>query len=114
MDLAGWPRGTRAYTMDDVLAIIARQQRLNYAPGTEYSYTNSGYNLLAIIVQRVSGSSLADYTKRRIFDPLGMRSTSGATISGESSAAARPPMRPRLAASRKPCPSRIPTETAGC
>lgn len=76
MDLAGWPRGTRAYVMDDVLAIIARQQRLNYAPGAEYSYTNSGYNLLAIIVQRVSGSSLADYTKRRIFEPLGMRSTS--------------------------------------
>lgn len=76
MDLAGWPRGTRAYVMDDVLAIIARQQRLNYAPGDEYSYTNSGYNLLAIIVQRVSGSSLADYTKRRIFEPLGMRSTS--------------------------------------
>jgi hypothetical protein len=62
--------------MDDVLAIVSRQQRLNYAPGAEYSYTNSGYNLLAIIVQRVSGSSLADYTKRRIFEPLGMRSTS--------------------------------------
>jgi CubicO group peptidase (beta-lactamase class C family) len=76
MDLAGWPRGTRAYTMDDVLAIVSRQQRLNYAPGAEYSYTNSGYNLLAIIVQRVSGSSLADYTRRRIFEPLGMRSTS--------------------------------------
>lgn len=76
MQLAGWPRGTRAYTMDDVLTIIARQQKLNYAPGAEFSYTNSGYNLLAIIVERVSGSSLAEYTSRRIFEPLAMHSTS--------------------------------------
>lgn len=73
---AGWPRGTSHYTMDDVLAIIARQRALNYAPGAEYSYNNSGYNLLAIIVQRVSGQSLADFTKARIFEPLGMRATS--------------------------------------
>lgn len=74
--MAGWPRGTRHYTMEDVLAIIARQRALNYAPGAEYGYNNSGYNLLAIIVQRVSGQSLADFTKARIFEPLGMRATS--------------------------------------
>jgi len=76
MDIAGWPRGTRAYTMADVLAIIQRQRELNHAPGAEYSYTNSGYNLLAMIVHRVSGSSLADFTKARLFQPLGMNSTS--------------------------------------
>jgi CubicO group peptidase (beta-lactamase class C family) len=76
MTFAGWPRGTRHYTMDDVLAVIARQTALNHAPGAEYSYTNSGYNLLAIIVQRVSGSSLAEFSRTRMFVPLGMRSTS--------------------------------------
>jgi CubicO group peptidase (beta-lactamase class C family) len=76
MDLAGWPRGTREYTPPDVLDIIARQQALNYAPGAEYSYTNSGYNLMALIVERVSGQSLAAFTAARLFGPLGMATTS--------------------------------------
>lgn len=76
MDLAGWPRGTRAYTPPDVLDIIANQQALNYAPGAEYSYTNSGYNLMALIVERVSGQSLAAFTAARLFAPLGMANTS--------------------------------------
>jgi CubicO group peptidase (beta-lactamase class C family) len=75
-EIEGWPRTTRAHTNADALAIIARQRRLNYAPGTEYSYTNSGYTLMAVIVERVSGRSLAAFTRERIFQPLGMRSTS--------------------------------------
>ena len=75
-EIAGWPRGSRAHSNADALAIIARQRSLNYEPGTEYSYTNSGYNLLAIVVERVSGLSLAEFTRTRIFAPLGMRSTS--------------------------------------
>lgn len=74
--IGGWERGTRAYTNGDALRIVARQRALNYPPGTEYSYTNSGYNLLAIIVERVSGQSLAAFTKARLFDPLGMAQTS--------------------------------------
>ncbi|MFC3711531.1 serine hydrolase domain-containing protein [Sphingoaurantiacus capsulatus] len=76
MDLAGWPRGTRAYTPPDVLDIIARQQALNYPPGAEYSYTNSGYNLMALIVERVSGQTLAAFTAARLFAPMGMTNTS--------------------------------------
>jgi CubicO group peptidase (beta-lactamase class C family) len=76
MSLAGWPRMTRIYTPADVLDIIVRQKRLNYRPGTEYSYTNSGYNLMALIVERVSGRPLAAFTAERLFEPLGMRSTS--------------------------------------
>lgn len=71
----GWERSTRAYTNDDVLRIISRQKSLNYKPGDEYSYTNSGYNLLAVIVFRVSGQSLAAFTKSRLFGPLGMTHT---------------------------------------
>lgn len=74
--LGGWPRGTRAYDNDDALVIVARQRALNYAPGTDWSYTNSGYNLLAVIVERVSGQSLASYTRQRMFEPLGMTNTS--------------------------------------
>jgi CubicO group peptidase (beta-lactamase class C family) len=74
--IAGWPRGSRVYTMPHVLDILARQHSLNFEPGTRWSYSNSGYNLAAIIVERVSGTSFADFTKARIFEPLGMTHTS--------------------------------------
>jgi CubicO group peptidase (beta-lactamase class C family) len=74
--IGGWPRGTVARNHDDVLEIVQRQQTLNYPPGAEYSYTNTGYNLMAILVARVTGSSFADYTREQIFTPLGMSSSS--------------------------------------
>jgi len=74
--LAGWPRGTRAYNNDDALEIICRQQELNNKPGDEFIYSNSNYNLFAIIVSRVSGMSLAAFTKKYIFKPAGMLNTS--------------------------------------
>ena len=74
--MAGWPRGDRVYSLADVLRIASRQRVLNYAPGQRWSYTNTGYNLLALIVQRVSGRSLADFTRERLFVPLGMTHTS--------------------------------------
>jgi CubicO group peptidase (beta-lactamase class C family) len=72
----GWPRTTRAYSQTDILDIIQRQRSLNYVPGAEYAYTNSGYNLLTEIVRRASGQSLADFTRGRIFQPLFMTNTS--------------------------------------
>lgn len=75
-DLAGWPRTDRVYDLNNVLNILSRQKALNYKPGTHWSYTNSGYNLAAIIVARVSGRSLADFTYDRFFRPLGMDHTS--------------------------------------
>jgi CubicO group peptidase (beta-lactamase class C family) len=74
--IAGWPRGSRAHTHDHALDIISRQQALNFTPGTRYSYSNSGYNLAAIIVSRVSGMSFAAFSRQRIFEPLGMSRTS--------------------------------------
>ncbi|MGZ8456591.1 MAG: serine hydrolase domain-containing protein [Gemmatirosa sp.] len=73
--LGGWPRGTRAYASPDMLAIVARQQSLNYPPGDHYSYTNSGYSLLSVLVERVSGMPFAEFTRTRLFAPLGMTST---------------------------------------
>ncbi len=73
--IAGWPRTTRAYTHAHVLEIVSRQRALNYPPGADYSYTNTGYNLAAILVGRVSGKSLPEFTRENIFAPLGMNST---------------------------------------
>lgn len=74
--IGGWPRGTRVYTHDHVLDILGRQAALNFEPGARWSYSNSGYNLAAVIVSRVAGEPFADFTRRRIFEPLGMTHTS--------------------------------------
>jgi CubicO group peptidase (beta-lactamase class C family) len=74
--IAGWPRTTRVHTHAHVLDIVSRQRMLNFEPGTRWSYSNTGYNLAAILVSRVSGMSFADFTKARIFEPLAMRDTS--------------------------------------
>ena len=71
----GWPRTTRVYDDADVLNIVSRQSELNFTPGTHWSYSNTGYNLAEIIVSRVSGMSLAEYTRQHIFLPLGMTHT---------------------------------------
>jgi CubicO group peptidase (beta-lactamase class C family) len=74
--IAGWPRTSRAYTHSHVLDILRRQKSLNFTPGDQYSYSNSGYNLAAIIVSRVSGKPFAEFSRERIFEPLGMTRTS--------------------------------------
>ena len=74
--IAGWPRATRVHTHAHVLDIVSRQRALNFPSGTRYSYSNTGYNLAAIIVSRVSGQSFAEFTRARIFAPLGMSRTS--------------------------------------
>ncbi|MDP3718763.1 MAG: serine hydrolase domain-containing protein [Acidobacteriota bacterium] len=74
--IAGAPRTTRAYTHAHVLDIVSRQTALNFPTGTEWSYTNTGFNLAAVIVSRVSGMSFAEFSRTRIFTPLGMTRTS--------------------------------------
>ena len=60
---------------EDLYDLIARQQELVFAPGEEYKYSNSGYNLLALIIERVTGVSFADFAAKEIFGPLGMKNT---------------------------------------
>jgi CubicO group peptidase (beta-lactamase class C family) len=74
--IAGWERTTRVHTHAHVLEIVKAQKALNYDPGDAYSYTNTGYNLAAILVSRVSIQPFAEFTRARIFEPLGMTSTS--------------------------------------
>ena len=60
------------YTVADVVKLASRQRHLNFDPGAEYNYSNTGYVLLGVIVQRASGKSLREFAAERIFQPLGM------------------------------------------
>lgn len=62
-------------TTERALKLIVRQKNLNFKPGTAFGYCNTGYTLLAEIIQRVSGQSFAAYTEAKMFRPLGMTST---------------------------------------
>ena len=62
-------------TDDAALTLIARQKELNFKPGTDYLYSNSGYWLLGQIVKRITGQSLRVYADSQIFQPLGMAHT---------------------------------------
>ena len=73
--ISGWGRQERTHTHAHVIDILSRQSALNFDPGHEYSYSNSGYNLLAIVVTRTSGMAFAEFSKKRIFEPLGMTNT---------------------------------------
>jgi CubicO group peptidase (beta-lactamase class C family) len=67
------PEGTTEQLHDaDVLRLLAQQDRTYFAPGTSYRYSNSGYALLALIVERASGQRFASFLHHRIFEPLGM------------------------------------------
>ncbi|WP_194140220.1 serine hydrolase domain-containing protein [Flavobacterium hungaricum] len=70
--LTGWGRTTKTFTNDDALLIISSQKTLNNKPGAEFIYSNSNYTLFAIIIERVTGLSLAEFTKQNIFIPAGM------------------------------------------
>ena len=69
LDLAG------ACGSEDLLAAIRRQRTLNFAPGSRFLYSNSGFFLLGLVVERVAGMPLGTFLERRIFAPLGMTRT---------------------------------------
>jgi CubicO group peptidase (beta-lactamase class C family) len=74
LTLAGW-RMDDIITTEQILKIISRQKELNFEPGSRFSYSNSGYTLLAEIAARISGKTFAEFTKENIFAPLGMNDT---------------------------------------
>jgi CubicO group peptidase (beta-lactamase class C family) len=75
LGIIGWPPGTEVHTLDQILYLVSRQRRLNFEPETEYLYSNTGYALAAIIIQRVTGKSLAEFSRDELFRPLGMTET---------------------------------------
>lgn len=72
--MAGW-RMDDVITKEHVLKLVSKQKALNFDPGEEYFYCNTGFTLLAEVVARVSGMSFAEYTQANIFEPLGMSNT---------------------------------------
>lgn len=66
---------TRQVHDRDVLELLSHKDSLYFAPGTSYKYSNSGYSLLSLIVEKVSGQSFAAFLHGRIFAPLGMNNT---------------------------------------
>jgi CubicO group peptidase (beta-lactamase class C family) len=74
LTLSSW-RKDDVITEQDVLNMIWPQRELNFAPGDQFLYSNTGYTLLGLIVERASGMSLRQFTDERIFKPLGMDHT---------------------------------------
>ncbi|WP_257668113.1 serine hydrolase domain-containing protein [Parapedobacter tibetensis] len=64
------PTYAAAYSQDEATATICRQQALNFDPGARYSYSNSNYDLLHVIVQRITGESFVQFTTREVLDPV--------------------------------------------
>ena len=74
MAIAGM-RDDDYYVDGEVLNMLARQKELNFKPGSEFLYSNSGYFLLSQIVKRASGKTLREYSEENMFKPLGMTRT---------------------------------------
>ena len=76
MSLTGAGRGDRVISQDLALDVITHQRALDFTPGAEYSYSNSGYNLAAIIVERVSKQKFSAFLEERLFKPMEMKNSS--------------------------------------
>lgn len=59
----------------DLMRLVTRQRDLNFEPGAEYLYSNTGYLLLSEVVTKVSGRPFGEWMKANVFEPLGMTST---------------------------------------
>ena len=66
---------TDVISFEKILRMLHRQQAINFPPGSEYAYSNTGYNLLARVIEVQSGMTFREYTASRIFAPLGMTRT---------------------------------------
>lgn len=68
-------------TLPELLALFANEP-LEFAPGSKWSYSNSGYILLTAIIEKVSGQNWSDYAREHLFKPAGMTSSSAAIAGG--------------------------------
>ena len=62
-------------SFEKILRMLYQQRAINFPPGSEYAYSNTGYNLLAKTIEAQSGMTFRAYTEEQIFEPLGMRHT---------------------------------------
>jgi len=69
-------------TNEDLAAILSEIENLPATPGEAFEYSNPGYDLLAIVIERVSGQAFPDFMQTHLFDPLGMTHTCSLPIAG--------------------------------
>ena len=74
---SGIGEGSHVLSNTDLLRMASKQRALNFAPGTAYSYTNTGFNIMTILVERAldHAKTFPDFTREAIFEPLGMTHT---------------------------------------
>lgn len=72
LEIAGRPYGEVVHTNAEVVDLVSRQRTLNFPVNSAYLYSNSGYTVAAVLVERVSGMSLQAYTESRLFAPAGI------------------------------------------
>ena len=77
MPLAGWDNVPfhAPFSKEDVLTVLSGQRHLPFEPGSQFQYGSGDMFLLGIVVERVSGKSLARFAKENLFEPLGMTRT---------------------------------------
>jgi len=71
---AGW-RWDESFGWEDIMRMVKKQHDLDFVPGSQYQYSNTGYNLLAAIVDKITGKTLAEWLNENLFKPLNMNST---------------------------------------
>jgi CubicO group peptidase (beta-lactamase class C family) len=71
LGLAGW-REDDSRTNEDLFRLMKKQKDLNFPPGSEHLYCNTGYMLMADIIEKVTGEKFPDWMKDHVFIPLGM------------------------------------------
>ncbi len=74
-ELLGYTHNFKGITNQDVWNLLLKQDSLNFSPGTKYEYSNSGFVLLSMIVEKVSNESFAKFMKENIFSKLEMKNT---------------------------------------
>ena len=74
LNVAGW-RWDEVFSFSDIMRMVRQQKDLDFEPGERYSYSNTGYNLLAVLVEKVSGQSFPKWMDEHIFKPLAMNTS---------------------------------------
>ena len=75
--------GEDTFSREHAITVVQRQPELQNRPHTEWNYNNTGYILLSLLVERVTGQSFADHLRESVFEPLGMHDTRMKMVQGE-------------------------------
>ncbi|HWA33118.1 MAG TPA: serine hydrolase domain-containing protein [Cyclobacteriaceae bacterium] len=74
LNVAGW-RWDEDFLFEDIVRMVKKQKDLDFDPGSKFSYSNTGYNMLAAIVEKISGKSFREWSDENIFKPLAMNNS---------------------------------------